>query len=88
MVCTCMYISISLYLYFQDKTSALTTYAICGFSSFGTLAMFVGVWSTVDPNRVKQVGAMLPRVYMNTNLACFLTACVAGTSTNSVRVST
>lgn len=60
-----------------ERTSALVTYAICGLSSFGTLAMFIGVWTTVDSNRVNLVYSLIPRIFMNTNLACFVTACVA-----------
>ena len=64
---------------FQERSAALTTYAICGFSSLGTLGMMVGVWAAVDKKRARDAASMLPRVYINTNLACFLTACVAGT---------
>jgi len=61
-----------------ERASMLTTYAICGFSSFGTLATFLGVWASVVPERRAEIAAILPRVYLNTNIACFLTACVAG----------
>ena len=68
-----------LYISPQERASMLTTYAICGFSSFGTLAIFVGVWATVVPSRATEMSRLIPRVYVNTNLSCFLTACIAGT---------
>ena len=64
---------------FQERSAALTTYAICGFSSVGTLMMFIGVWRTVNAGSdTTRVATAIPRVYMNTNIACFITACVAG----------
>jgi len=62
----------------SERASMLTTYAICGFSSFGTMAIFVGVWATIVPSRASELASLMPRVYMNTNISCFLTACVAG----------
>ena len=63
---------------FQEKTVALTTYAICGFSSLGTFAIFVGVWTVISKGKVSNLSSMVVRSYFNTNIACFMTACVAG----------
>ncbi|CAD5118456.1 unnamed protein product [Dimorphilus gyrociliatus] len=62
----------------SEHAATLTTYALCGFSSFGTLAIFIGVWSSIDPPRVAQVGSQFLRLFLNANLACFSTACIAG----------
>ena len=41
--------------------------------------MFIGVWRTVNAGSdTTRVATAIPRVYMNTNIACFITACVAG----------
>ena len=41
--------------------------------------MFIGVWRTVNAgSETTRVATAIPRVYMNTNIACFITACVAG----------
>ena len=41
--------------------------------------MFVGVWRTVNEgSQTKAVASSILRVYMNTNIACLITACVAG----------
>jgi len=61
-----------------ERASMLTTYAICGFSSLGTLAIFLGVWASVISSRSREISRLMPRVYLNTNLSCFLTACIAG----------
>lgn len=63
---------------FQEKATALTTYAICGFSSLGTFIIFVGIWAVLSKGKASNLSTMLLRSYMNTNVACFITACVAG----------
>ncbi len=67
-----------LVFYYQDKAVALTTYAICGFSSFMTFLIFVGIWAVLSKGKVRNLSTMVLRAYMNTNIACFITACVAG----------
>lgn len=67
-----------LYVHPQPRSNAITTYAVCGFSSFGTLATFSGVWLAVCPNRWNAVLGFIPRVLLNANIACFMTACIAG----------
>lgn len=62
----------------SEHAATLSTYALCGFSSFGTLAIFIGIWATIDPPRVRQVGSQFLRLFLNANLACFSTACIAG----------
>ncbi len=41
--------------------------------------MFIGVWRTVNAgSETTKVATAIPRVYMNTNVACLMTACIAG----------
>lgn len=62
----------------QERSAVITTYAICGFSSLGTLAMLIPMWGTVSKRSSEHLTSMLIRIYINSNFACFLTACVAG----------
>jgi pyrimidine nucleoside transport protein len=62
----------------NKRNQALTTYAMCGFSSISTLAIAVGVWNAVCPQRVKQMASSMFRVLVQANISCFMTACVAG----------
>jgi len=66
------------YLAFQERDLAITTYALCGFSSLSTLAIAVGVWNTICPQRVKLMASNMFRVLVEANISCFMTACVAG----------
>lgn len=63
---------------FQDRSQTLATYALCGFSSLSTLAVAVGIWTVVCPQRVKEMANQMLRVLVNANVACFMTACIAG----------
>jgi pyrimidine nucleoside transport protein len=60
------------------RSQALATYAMCGFSSLSTLAIAVGVWNSICPQRVKQMASAMFRVLIQANVSCFMTACVAG----------
>ena len=35
------------------------------------------VWNSVDPSRTSEYASAIPRLMMNSNLACFTTACIA-----------
>jgi len=60
------------------RSQALTTYAMCGFSSISTLAIAIGVWNSICPQRVKQMASQMFRTLCQANISCFMTACVAG----------
>ncbi|CAH1792805.1 unnamed protein product [Owenia fusiformis] len=62
----------------SQRSVAITTYALCGFSGLTTFAISVGVWTAIEPRRLHDVVAMMPRTMLNANFACFLTACYAG----------
>jgi pyrimidine nucleoside transport protein len=62
----------------NPRDQAITTYALCGFSSLSTLAIAVGVWNTICPQRVKLMASNMFRVLVEANISCFMTACVAG----------
>ncbi|CAH1792804.1 unnamed protein product [Owenia fusiformis] len=61
-----------------QRSVAITTYAMCGFSGLATFAISVGVFNALEPRRLHHVIGMMGRTMMNANIACFLTACYAG----------
>ncbi|CAH1792803.1 unnamed protein product [Owenia fusiformis] len=60
-----------------QRSAAIATYALCGFSGLATCAIAIGVWSALVPSRVSWVAEQMLRCVINANMACFLTACVA-----------
>lgn len=64
----------------QERSTSIATYALCGFSSLSTIAISIGVWQAVCPQRVGDMANQLLRVAINANISCLLTACVAGKS--------
>jgi CNT family concentrative nucleoside transporter len=64
----------------QDKRSAvITTYALCGFAHFASMAIFVGGISALAQDRIKDIAAVAFRALIAATLACLMTAAVAGT---------
>ena len=62
----------------QERSRALGTYALCGFCSLSTIAIALGVWEAICPQRKKHFKKMMMQVLMQANISCFTTACVAG----------
>ena len=62
----------------QARSTTLATYALCGFSSISTLAIAVGVWNSLCPQRTKEMASNMFRSLTNANISCFMTACIAG----------
>ena len=56
----------------------IASYALCGFSSIVTVGIIMAVLVALDPNRRADISGMAMRALVNGNIACFLTACVAG----------
>jgi len=61
----------------SERSASIGTYALCGFSSLSTLAIAVGVWNAVCPVKTAEMANQLPRVIINANISCFITACIA-----------
>ncbi len=58
---------------------AIATYALCGFSNPASVGIQIAAFSTLAPTRRADLSRMAIRAYFAGSLACFLTACVAGT---------
>ncbi len=63
----------------KERSRALGTYALCGFCSLSTIAIAIGVWDAICPQRKEHFKKLMFRVLIQANISCFTTACVAGT---------
>jgi len=62
-----------------QRSAVVTTYALCGFAHFASVAIFVGGISALARDRTRDIAAVALRALLAATLACLLTACVAGT---------
>lgn len=62
----------------SPRSVAITSYALCGFANFGSLAILLGGLGSLVPSRREEVARFGLRSVVAGTLASFLTACVAG----------
>ncbi len=62
----------------STRTSAIATYALCGFANFASVAIQIGGISTLAPERRVDLAKLGLRAMVGGLLACYLTATVAG----------
>ncbi|MBT3983610.1 MAG: NupC/NupG family nucleoside CNT transporter [Bacteriovoracaceae bacterium] len=62
----------------QPRSIAISTYALCGFANFSSIAIQVGGIGVLAPERRKDLAELGMRSLLGGTLACFMTACVAG----------
>lgn len=62
----------------DDRTRIILTYALCGFSNIVSIGIQVGGLGAMAPSRRSELAQLGWRALLGGNLACFLTACVAG----------
>ncbi|EEB12058.1 sodium/nucleoside cotransporter, putative [Pediculus humanus corporis] len=62
----------------SERSEILATYALCGFSNFGSIGISVGVFSAIEPSQSSAVTKVACRAFIAANIVCFLTACIAG----------
>ena len=62
----------------HPRSAFLATYALCGFAHIASLAIFVGGTAALAPKRTGDLSAVGPRALLAANLACLMTASVAG----------
>jgi len=60
------------------RSVAITSYALCGFANFGSLAILLGGLGGLVPSRREEVARFGLRSIASGTLASFMTACVAG----------
>ena len=57
----------------------ISTYILCGFGSVAALGINLGALSSAAPDRRSEFAGLMLRSMINGNIACFMTACIAGT---------
>ena len=60
------------------KSVIITTYALCGFSNFSSIAIQIGGIGGIAPSRKKDLAALGLRALLAGSFACFMTASIAG----------
>lgn len=60
------------------KSEIIATYALCGFANFGSIGITLGGLGALAPSRKPELAQMVVRAMICGNVACFLTACIAG----------
>ncbi len=62
----------------SERTTIITTYALCGFANLGSMGIQIGGLSAISPSRQQDLAVLGFRAMIAGSLACFLTACVTG----------
>jgi CNT family concentrative nucleoside transporter len=62
----------------NPRTITIVSYALCGFAHVASLAIFVGGFSALAPERAKDLARMGFRALYAATLACLMTGAVAG----------
>ena len=56
----------------------IATYALCGFANFGSIGVMLGGLGVMAPHRKSDFAKVVLRAMIAANIACFMTACIAG----------
>lgn len=62
----------------SEKTKAIITFALCGFANFGSVAILIGGFGTMAPNRRGDIARLGIRAVIAGTLANLLSATIAG----------
>ena len=62
----------------SERAIIISTYALCGFSNIGSIAIQIGGISAIAPDRQADVARLGIRAMIAGSIACFMTACIAG----------
>jgi len=63
----------------HQRSAVIATYALCGFAHLASMAIFVGGFTALAPDKIRTIAEVAPKALVAATLACLLTACVAGT---------
>ena len=56
----------------------ISTYALCGFSNFSAVGVMLGAFGAIAPTRKGDMAKIVLRALTAGNVACFMTASIAG----------
>ncbi|XP_053373495.1 solute carrier family 28 member 3-like isoform X2 [Mercenaria mercenaria] len=61
-----------------DRSIVIATYALCGFSNLASIGVMIGALGAMAPSRRRDITKIVIRAMISGNVACFMTACIAG----------
>ncbi|KAL5006941.1 hypothetical protein ScPMuIL_015747 [Solemya velum] len=61
-----------------DRSVVIATYALCGFSNISSMGIMLGGLGAMAPSRKSDMTKIVFRAMIAGNVACFMTACIAG----------
>ncbi|GFR79606.1 solute carrier family 28 member 3-like [Elysia marginata] len=62
----------------SDRSMVIATYALCGFSNLASMGVQLGGLGALAPSRKSDMSKIVVRAMIAGNVACFMTACIAG----------
>ena len=62
----------------SERAIVISTYALCGFANFSSIAIQIGGIGALEPSRKKEFAAFGIRALIGGTLSGFTTACIAG----------
>ncbi len=62
----------------SERSIIISTYALCGFANFASIAIQIGGIGTIAPGRRKELALLGIKSLIGGTLACLMTACIAG----------
>ena len=62
----------------SERSVTISTYALCGFANFSSIAIQIGGIGGLAPSRKQDLAKLGIRSVIGGTLACFMTACIAG----------
>ena len=62
----------------SERAITISTYALCGFANFSSIAIQIGGIGGIAPNRRHDLARLGIKSLIAGTLACFMTACIAG----------
>lgn len=76
------YLNLSLYLQpgstLDVKTTAIISFALCGFANFGSIGVVVGAFSAISPQRAPEIAQLGMRALAAATLSNLMSATIAG----------
>ena len=61
----------------SDRAILISTYALCGFSNFGSIGITIGGMLPLAPTRARDFAELVLSAMIAGNVVCFVTACIA-----------
>ena len=79
-----IYIHKTRQLLFQERGETIAVYTLCGFANLGSIGIMLGGLGAMAPEKKKNMAAIVLRAMIAGNVACFMTACIAGKLSNVI----